>query len=167
MPQQIQTRQSSPGRQSTGAPSASQTIDDILVSGLAAHNARFQKKMMDADRDVAAYRARMNALANAQAQVKGLAGECGADTVAGPENTGYQVYTNSPITNYPSPIVIQPPIFKSVAAFALAALAILAIAFLFWCALQKIAPPGPTPAPAPATGGQGDLHIDVIRGDGK
>ena len=135
-----------------------------MIGLMATEGALFVKKMEAAQRDTKLYRARMNAVVDAEAKRLGA-----TITGAEPEGDGVQVFTNSPITNNPAPIIIQPPGWPAWAKAMVLIVAILAGTFLLWSVVQSHVPvpapiPGPGPAPTPQPVPDGDLHIEVIPG---
>jgi hypothetical protein len=126
---------------------------------LATEGALFTKKMEAAQADTERYRDRMNALADAQVE------KFGADVAGKPRpSDNLQVYTNSPITNNPTPIILHSHssgwLPWCIASVLIAA--IMAGTFLLWTLIQNQTNPTPIPTPVPAA--DGDMHIEVIPG---
>jgi hypothetical protein len=92
-------------------------VDDIAIGGLAFQMGRFGRKMLRADRDNERYRARMNAVCDAQAKAMGANIPQPNDaTATSGQETGddeVKVFTDSPVTNTYTTNNYQPPADKS------------------------------------------------------
>ena len=131
-----------------------QTIDDLSTAMMADGVANQARARNDAANDRQRYRARMNAVSDAQAKQFGA-------TVSEPKGEDeVNVFTNSPIT-HPAPIVVSPPSNTSPAWIIVAILGTLLLVFLLWQMLSAStqAPVTPPVTPPAASGWKLDVSV--------
>jgi hypothetical protein len=120
---------------------------------MAFEGGRFAKKLLAADKDVQRYRARMNAVGDAQAAALG-ASVPPPNNMAGSDDM--EVYTNSPVSteinhNYlPPDNKNQLTAIVAVAAIALVAIILTIVSIRPAVSVTPIPVPAPVPSPAPA-----------------